>query len=93
MYLSTLESLDRGLAVVAFGIPGIAVPGILLFCPLRAVLRRFVPLMALYYNPRYMAPCGPVAGVISFVVPEPFCKTGLLWLLWPRFAALQILRL
>lgn len=29
MYLSTLDSLDRGLAVVAFGIPGIAVPGIL----------------------------------------------------------------
>lgn len=37
------DSLTVSFGVVAFGIPTVAAVGILLFCPLRAVLRRFVP--------------------------------------------------
>ncbi len=54
--------------VVAFGIPGIAVPGILLFCPLRAVLRRTSAGTVSSLWPRYMPPLWACGGVISFAV-------------------------
>lgn len=50
----------------AFGIPTVAAVGILLFCHLRAVLRRLCRGWCSYplpSNPALWAVCGPVAGL------------------------------
>lgn len=60
----------------AFGIPTVAAVGILLFCPLRAALRRFaavvVPVYPLPFNPALWAACGPVAGLFLLLFQNLF---------------------
>ena len=76
MYLSTLDSLDRGLAVGAFGIPTVAAVGILFVLPSVGRSTAFLPVVVSLYplpsNPALWAVCGPVTGFYFFCCSRTF---------------------